>query len=96
MFHFLFALVGVLFQFLNVTSDSEQLNHEMRAMPTEKTITPCAARKLLKQRGHSYRTAAPYFGVTYQHLHSVLNGARSSRRLLEKVATLPAREEVAK
>lgn len=60
-------------------------------MPTTKSITPAKARRLLKERGHSLRTAAPHLGVEFTHLHRVLNGTRTSKRLLNKVAELPAR-----
>jgi hypothetical protein len=46
-------------------------------------------KKKLKVAGWSYRAAAARLGVTYQHLCLVLNGRRSSRRLLAALATLP-------
>jgi hypothetical protein len=42
-----------------------------------------------KEKGWSYRTAAPVLGVTYQYLCDVLNGRRQSTRLLRKVRSLP-------
>lgn len=45
-----------------------------------------------KKRGWSYRTAAPELGVTYQYLCDVLNGRRSSRRLLAAINRLPRRQ----
>ncbi|AHF90206.1 hypothetical protein OPIT5_08260 [Opitutaceae bacterium TAV5] len=43
----------------------------------------------MRRRGWSYRTAAPRLGVCYQHLSDVLNGRRSSRALIGRVAALP-------
>jgi hypothetical protein len=48
------------------------------------------ARTTLKRKGWTYRTAAPHLSVTYQHLCLVLTGKRSSARLLERIAALPA------
>jgi len=59
----------------------------MKAYISEKAI--------LKKKGWSYRSAGPVLGVTYQHLSEVLNGKRSSLRLLRKIRTLPARREKA-
>lgn len=53
------------------------------------------AKATLKKNGWSYRTAAPYLGVGYQHLAKVLTGRRESRRLLQAIGELPKREEVA-
>lgn len=54
------------------------------------------ARQLLKQRGYSYRRAAPVLGVHYSHLALVLTGKRQSRRLLRRIEQLPpAKQEVA-
>jgi len=50
------------------------------------------AKRSLKHKGWSYRTAAPVLGVCYQHLALVLTGRRTSRRLLAAIANLPARE----
>lgn len=49
-------------------------------------------KQLLKQRGWSYRAAAPLLGVTYQHICLVMTGKRQSRRLLAKIEKLPVRE----
>ena len=54
------------------------------------------AKQLLKDRGYSYRTAAPALGVCYQHLAFVLNGQRQSLRLLKRISDLlpaPAKGE---
>ena len=51
-----------------------------------------AAKRTLKRKGWSYRTAAPRLGVCYQHLALVLTGRRESRRLLLAIDSLPARE----
>jgi len=50
------------------------------------------AKRSLKRKGWSYRTAAPRLGVCYQHLALVLTGRRESRRLLLAIDRLPARE----
>ncbi len=50
------------------------------------------AKRLLRQKGWSYRSAAKQFGVCYQHLSDVLNGRRESRRLLNAIADIPQRE----
>jgi hypothetical protein len=39
-------------------------------------------------------SAAAALGVTFETLNRVLNGHRDSRRLLQAIASLPAREEV--
>lgn len=51
-----------------------------------------AAKRELKAKGWSYRKAAPVLGVTYQHLCEVLNGHRTSRRLVTAIATMPSKE----
>lgn len=51
------------------------------------------ARKILRARGWSYRSAAPLLGISYQHLAMVLTGRRESKRLLAAIAALPRREE---
>lgn len=50
------------------------------------------AKRQLKAKGWSYRTAAPVLGVHYTHLARVLTGRRISRRLIDAIAALPARE----
>lgn len=50
------------------------------------------AKVTLKDKGWSYRTAAPRLGVTYQHLCLVLNGQRASKRVLTEINKLPARK----
>ena len=50
-----------------------------------------AAREILKRRGWSYRTAAPFLGVTYQQISFVLNGHRQSISLLRRIHALPYR-----
>jgi len=50
----------------------------------------------LHDKGWSLRQAAAYLGITFQHLHKVLQGARTSASLLKRVSELPAIEEVAK
>lgn len=56
-------------------------------------MSPTAAKRALKVKGWSYRTAAPALGVCYQHLAFVLTGRRESRRLLQRIAALPTRKE---
>jgi hypothetical protein len=53
-------------------------------------MTPATAKRTFRAKGWSYRRAAPVLGVTYQHLCLVLQGHRHSRRLLKKIAELPA------
>lgn len=53
------------------------------------------ARKLLRDRGWTYRAAAAECGVCYQHLSEVLNGHRKSRSLLARIHSLPKRKEAA-
>jgi len=67
------------------------------------TSAPCrlphpvrAARQGLKAKGWSYRLAAADLGVCYQHLSEVLNGHRTSRRLLSRIESLPVRKETAR
>jgi len=48
-----------------------------------------SAKKALKSKGWTQRTAAPHLSVTYQHLCLVLNGKRESRRLILAVHRLP-------
>lgn len=58
------------------------------------TIKPHTRHKrLLKQKGWSYRQAAPALGVHFSHLDRVLQGRRESRALLERIEALPQREE---
>lgn len=49
------------------------------------------AKQVLKQKGYSYRQAAPALGVCYQHLSEVLNGNRPSGRVLRAISALPPR-----
>jgi hypothetical protein len=65
-------------------------------MTITKTINPARARRILRERGHSYRTAAEVLGCNFTHLHRVCTGERPSRSLLRKIEELPAREEAAK
>lgn len=51
------------------------------------------AKQALKTKGYSYRVAAPDLGVSYQHVCLVLTGKRESKRLLQKIFTLPVREK---
>lgn len=52
-----------------------------------------AARQELKIKGWSYRTAAPFLGVTYQQIGYVLTGKRSSNALLRRIHCLPPRRK---
>jgi plasmid maintenance system antidote protein VapI len=56
--------------------------------PTRRPQGVIIAKRTLKDRGWSYRRAAPVLGVTYQHLCEVLNGHRISRRLVQKIAVI--------
>lgn len=50
-----------------------------------------AARGELAEKGWSYRTAAPFLGVSYQHLCLVLTAKRESQGLLNRISSLPYR-----
>jgi hypothetical protein len=58
-------------------------------------FTRAQAKVTLKEKGWTYRTAAPALGITYQHLSYVLNGHRESRRVLAAIEAMPARQEAA-
>lgn len=51
-----------------------------------------AARLTLKERGWSYRSAAPALQVHYTHLCLVLCGHRESRALLRRIRSIPFRK----
>lgn len=55
-----------------------------------------AAKRMLKEKGWSYRDAAPALGVHFNHLSHVLNGSRVSAGLLIRIKDLPTKKEVAK
>jgi hypothetical protein len=59
----------------------------MQAQKTTKELRK--AKQYLAEIGLSYRAAAPLAGVTYQYLSDVLNGHRTSQRLLNKIMSLP-------
>ena len=61
-------------------------------MNTQRIRAQVAEKASFKQKGWSYRSAAPQLGVTYKYLCEVLNGKISSRRLLKKIQALPRRE----
>lgn len=61
--------------------------------PGNQKIPLEVAKQVLRDRGYSYRQAAPLLGVCYQHLSEVLNGHRPSGRVLRKISALPAREK---
>lgn len=48
-----------------------------------------SAREELKRKGWSYRTAAPFLGVSYQHICLVLTGKRISQSLIDRIFSLP-------
>jgi hypothetical protein len=48
-----------------------------------------SAKQALKSKGWNQRTAAPYLGVTYQHLCLVLSGKRESRRIIKAIRRMP-------
>lgn len=64
-------------------------------MTITKNISPTAARRILRERGYTYRSAAALLGVNFTHLHRVCIGERPSRSLLRRVSELPNRQEVA-
>jgi hypothetical protein len=49
------------------------------------------AKHEFKSKGWSYRSAGAVLGISYQYLSDVLNGNRTSRRLLVKITALPVR-----
>lgn len=51
--------------------------------------TTRSAKSQLKAKGWSYRRAARVLGRSYQHVSEVLNGRRTSQRLLNDIAALP-------
>jgi transcriptional regulator with XRE-family HTH domain len=50
-----------------------------------------ALKRRLKRNGWTQEAAAAEAGVTFEHLNLVLNGRRTSARLIEKLEALPAR-----
>ncbi len=54
-------------------------------------LTRQQAKVQLKRKGWSYRTVAPKLGVTFEHLCRVLNGQRTSRRLIERIQAVERR-----
>lgn len=58
-----------------------------------KALTPREAKRILRARGWTYRTAAPVVGRSYQWVCDVLNGRKVSRPVLQAVAALPNRKE---
>ena len=53
-----------------------------------------SAKNLLKQKGWSYRSAAPVLGTSWSFLSRVLNGHVNSAPLLQKIERLPAAHEL--
>lgn len=51
-------------------------------------MTRQQAKNHLKNLGWSQRGVAPRLGVCFEHLNLVLNGKRTSRRLLNKISQL--------
>lgn len=66
-------------------SEVEQLEVEQ--------LTPSQAKVLMKERGHSYRSAAKFLGVHFTHLDRVLQGHRESKTLMAKISNLPIRRK---
>lgn len=56
-------------------------------------MTRHEAKASLKTKGITQEKAAKAAGVTYEHLNRVLNGHRTSRRLLAKIEALPEMEK---
>lgn len=61
-------------------------------MSTKKTPTGPAHLAVLRDKGWTIRPAAKQTGVSATHLHAVLTGKRHSRRLLDRISTLPNRK----
>lgn len=83
--------------------DAEVLRRILAALPGNPLPKPkiddfkiAQAKVTLKSLGWSYRRVSPKLGVTYQHLSEVLNGRRSSRRLLRAIQNLPVAKREAK
>ena len=55
-------------------------------------ITRRSAKAILKNRGWSYRSAAPLLGITYVSLSRILNGTYQNRRVLTAIETMPDRK----
>ncbi len=51
-------------------------------------MTPAKAKRILKQRGWSYRRAGAPLGVNWNHLAKVLSGSRQSKALLKRIAEI--------
>lgn len=51
------------------------------------------AKKTLKERGWTYRAAAPVCRVKFEHFGKVLCGLRDSGVLLRRIAEIPPRAE---
>jgi transcriptional regulator with XRE-family HTH domain len=51
-------------------------------------------RRILRERGWTYESAAEKLGYSVTHLSWVLTGRRDSARVLEAISQLPNREEV--
>jgi hypothetical protein len=52
-------------------------------------------KRMLKQKGWSYREACREMGYALSHFAAVLNGYRESKTVLRKIEALPKKEEVA-
>ena len=50
-----------------------------------------AAKKILKERGWTYRSAAPVCQVKFEHFGKVLCGLRTSAILLQRISAIPPR-----
>ena len=61
-------------------------------MTTIKNTKILIARRILKERGWSYRTAAPLLNVHFTHLYRVLTAERHSRALIARIENLPMRK----
>jgi len=48
-------------------------------------------KEILKAKGYSYRSGAPVLGVNFSHLSRVLNGYRTSKSLLKRIESMPAK-----
>lgn len=67
----------------------------MQNHPTEleHAFRRALAKASMRKGKWSLRTAAPFLGVCFRHLHYVLTGKRRSLSLLRRVAALPPRSE---
>jgi hypothetical protein len=60
-----------------------------RRSASQKQAALDRAKQRLRERGWSYRRAAPVVEVSFSHLAHVLRGFRESRALLKRIEDIP-------